>query len=165
MKITSVSVSYSCKFNDPQKRYMNHNLSAESTATVEAGEDPEQIRQQLANDLEAFVHRRRSDLYRVAELEAKFTEMKRDFKYAVDNISRYEEGTRKAREQMRKANGMYEQLQSVAASLAKLGMSVELPKACIDLAPAKPTLSQPADPDTDGNDPDEAADGDAGIDD
>ena len=126
MKHTSVSISYSCKFNDPQKRYMNHNLTAEATATVEEGEDPEQIRQKLANDLEAFVHRRRADLYKVAELEAQFTEMKRDFKYAVDNIRHYEEGTRKAREQMEKANGMYEQLQDVAASLAKLGMTVEL---------------------------------------
>lgn len=165
MKHTSVSVSYSCKFNDPQKKYMNHNLTAEATATVEDGDNPEQIRQTLANDLEAFVHGRRAALYQVAELESQFTELKRDFKYAVDNVRHYEEGTKKAREQMGKANDLYEQLQSIGSSLAKLGMTVVMPKACIDLAPAKPTLPETADPEEEGNDPDEAADEDAGLDD
>ena len=166
MKLTSISVQYSCKFNDPQKRYMNHNYGAEATAELEPGDDPDKAKAALAADLEAFVNGRRTAIYQAAELEAQFTEQKRDFKCALDRVKNYEEGTRRATEEMHKANKLYEELNATKTSLGKLGVSVEMPQACIDLpsAQALPAAAQ-SDPDEDGNDPDEHADNEAGLDD
>ena len=163
MNTKTISVTYSCKFNDPQKRYMNHNYGAEATAELEPGEDAEAARQKLAADLEIFVSGRRSAIYLAAELEEQFKNQKRDFNYAVDNVRRYEEGTRQANQEMVKANKLYEGLEEVRNSLSKLGVSVDMPKPCIDLPAAKPALPA-ADPEEEGNDPDDALEANGGID-
>lgn len=163
MKQTSISVTYSCKFNDPQKRYMNHNFGAEATATLEPGDDPDEARRSLATELEAFVHTRRTAIYQAAELEKAFEEQKRDFKYAVDEVRRYEEGTRQAKDKAIKANRLYEELESTRSQLGKLGVSVDLPKPFIDVTAPKALIA--ADPEEEGNDPDEDADEQAGLDD
>lgn len=161
MNITKIRVSYSCKFNDPQKRCMNHNVNAEAEVEVQPGEDAEQVRLALYQDLESFVHGRRTQLYKAAEMEHEFASVKRDFDYAVRNVRDYEEGTVRAKQKMQEANRLFEKLEAMRSDLIRLGVAVELPKPCIDLAPEKPALAeQPAE----DEDADEALDEEAGID-
>lgn len=166
MKQTTISVTYSCKFNDPQKRYMNHNFGAEATAALEPGDDPATVRAALSAELETFVHSRRTAIYQAAELEKAFEDQKREFKYAVDEVRRYEEGTRQAKDKAIKANRLYEELESTRSQLGKLGVSVDLPKPFIDVtAPPALAATTHADPEEEGNDPDEETDSQAGLDD
>ncbi len=167
MKRTQISVQYACKFNDPQKRYMNHNYGCSLSADLEPGDDAEACRIALAAEAEAFVNNRRTLIYKAAELEEEFKTRQREFKYAVDEVRHYEEGSVKAREKKIKANKLYEELQQTQHALGKLGVQVDLPKPFIDVsaAPVLPAKREVVDADEEGNDPDEHADEGAGIDD
>lgn len=164
MKVTKIRVSYSCKFNDPQKRCMNHNVNAEAEVEIQPGEDMETVRLALYHDLEGFVHGRRAQLYKAAELENEFASVKRDFDYAVRNIRDYEEGSKRATQKMTEANKLFEKLSQMSRDLGKLGVTVELPKGYIDLPGAKPALAVKPLQEDEQEDPDDTADEEAGID-
>ncbi len=162
MKLKHITLEYGTKFNDPKKRYTNHAYHCRMEAELEAGDDPEAVRQALALEAEAFVNRRRDAIFLAAEMEEEFKSAAQNIKYAIDEVERYEEGTRRRGEKIKEVERTLLRMKDLQAKLAAAGVTVEMPRRVQEMEaqvqPALPAAGPEMDPDEEGNDPDEDLD-------
>ena len=134
MKITSFTVHQATKFNDPHESYRNHSVGCDLHVELEEGETLDTAMEQARSIAREKVDREREALLARCNAQHEFEELKRDLRYKVDELDRYERDTRQYNLKRERLDEAICKMKSLAERLNSQGVFVVLPTLALPAA-------------------------------
>jgi uncharacterized protein YcbK (DUF882 family) len=147
MKIRSFTIHQATKFNDPHESYRNHSVGADLHVELEEGESLDEAMEAARVMAREKVDKERQALLDRCNHQHEFEEAKRNLKYKVDELERYERDTRQYNLKRESVQEAVRKMEVLANALGAQGIFVSMPALAL---PASATLSVSEEEEDDG---------------